>query len=237
MRTGILIIGSLLWDNCQRDTWRRARLRVDRRLHVKAPIYYGRRSTKRGRTFTMTLEPDGALGRAVLVPCGSTIASPAGLVAEAEALWKAEQSTAVATGIGASWGCVGALFAPTVTAEWRAGWATYFRSHASPVPPVDGAGTLRIAWPVTAGNRPTDVEMILATATRADATRPPATEIADAWIDQNDGHERYFFENVRHGIRTPVDGDIWKRIENRNPGWLRDEKYAEAIALLRAETP
>jgi len=43
MRTGILIIGSLLWDNCQREAWRRSRLHVDRKLHVKAPICYGRR--------------------------------------------------------------------------------------------------------------------------------------------------------------------------------------------------
>jgi|SRR3990170_7778359 len=49
MRAGILIIGSLLWDNCQRDAWRRSRLCVDRAVHVKAPIYYGRRSNSRGQ--------------------------------------------------------------------------------------------------------------------------------------------------------------------------------------------
>ncbi|MEW6385236.1 MAG: hypothetical protein AB1514_14955, partial [Pseudomonadota bacterium] len=74
-----------------------------------------------------------------------------------------------------------------------------------------------------------------ATATQAEETQPTATEIADAWIRQNDGHERYFFENVRHGIRTPVDGLIWKRIEEQRPSWLCKQTYAEAIKLLRAE--
>ncbi len=234
MRVGILIVGSLLWDNCQRDAWRRSRLRVDRSVHVKAPIYYGRRSNSRGNTFTMTLGAGDALGEAVLVRCVSAIASVGGLVAEAEALWKAEQSTAGPNSIGASWGSVGVLFAPTVPADWRAGWEAYFRSHASPVRPVDDAGTLRIAWPVTSGRKPADADMILATATKAEATRPTVTEIADAWINQNQGHERYFFENIRHGIRTPDDNLIWDRIEEQRPRWLREGAHAAAIALLRA---
>ena len=204
MRTGILIIGSLLWDNCQREAWRRSRLHVDRKLHVKAPICYGRRSQSRGNTFTMTLTGD-ASGTAVLVPCVSAIVSVAGLVAEAAALWGAERATERSSSIGASWGSVGVLLATTVPAEWRAGWAAYFRSHASPLPPVDDAGTLRIAWPVTTvERRPANVDIILTTATKAEATRPTATEISDAWVDQSDGHERYFFENIRHGIRRPM---------------------------------
>jgi len=70
---------------------------------------------------------------------------------------------------------------------------------------VDDAGTLRIAWPVTTvERRPANVDIILTTATKAEATRPTATEISDAWVDQSDGHERYFFENIRHGIRRPM---------------------------------
>ncbi len=234
MRAAILIIGSLLWDNCQRRAWRRSRLHVDRGVRVKAPICYGRRSTSRGNTFTMTLGTGEALGQAVLVPCVSALASVGGLVSEAEALWKAEQSTAAPKDISASWGSVGVLFAPTVQAEWRAGWEAHFRSHATPVAPVDVTGTLQIAWPLTPERRPADVHIVLATATRAEATRPTVTEIADAWINQNAGHERYFFANVRHGIRTPDDHLIWQRIEQKKPRWLHDEAtYAEAIALLR----
>lgn len=233
MRAGILIIGSLLWDNCQRQAWRRSRLRVDRGVHVSAPICYGRRAASRGNTFTMTFVTDVAQGQAVLVPCIASIAGVGGLVSEAQALWKAELSTAAPESICASWGSVGVLFAPTVGAELRAGWEAYFRSHASPVAPVDEAGLLRIAWPVTRQGKPADVEVVLATATKAEVTRPTVTAVADAWTDQNAGHERYFFENVRHGIRTPEDHLIWQRIEHKNPSWLREGTYAEAVALLR----
>ena len=118
MRAGILIIGSLLWDNSQRDTWRRSRLFVDQKLHVKAPICYGRRSRTRGNTFTMTFATSDVLGRAVLVPCKSAIESVEDIVGEAKALWRAEQPTAAPNSIGASWGSVGILFGKTVPAEW-----------------------------------------------------------------------------------------------------------------------
>ena len=55
IRIGVLIIGSLYWDEKEhRETWRRDRL-VDlgdaTRVHV--PIRYGRLSRKRGCTYTM----------------------------------------------------------------------------------------------------------------------------------------------------------------------------------------
>lgn len=185
----------------------------------------------------MTLEPNGAPGMAVLVPSVAAIATPAALASEAEALWAAERSSTVTSGIGADWGCVGVLFAPTVPADWRAWWDAYFRSHASPVPPVNEAGALRITWPITTDKTsPVDVDLILATATRAEKVRPGPIEVADAWLGQHAGHERYFFENVRHGIRTPFDGAIWKQIEARKPAWLRNETYANAIEILRSES-
>lgn len=237
MRAGILLIGSLLWDNEQRGAWRKSRLYLKDKVHVRAPIHYGRRSTSRGNTFTMTFGTDDAFGQAVLVPCVTAIGDVAGLVAEAEALWRAEQPSAAANSIGAPWGCAGVLFfAVNARGDWLAGWSNHFRLRASPVPPVDDQGILRIPWPVTtAEGRPADVNVILATATRAEAKQPTPSEIADAWTSQFDGHERYFFENVRHGIRTPEDSLIWRRIEERTPSWLRDGAYAEEVALLRAE--
>src|SRR5947209_5827452 len=107
MRAAVLIIGSLLWDNSDRAAWRKASLDVDRRLNVKASIRYGRRSKGRGGTFTMTLDTKAPSGTAVLVPCVSPIETIEHLVAEAEALWRAEQSTEGANSIGAAWGCVG----------------------------------------------------------------------------------------------------------------------------------
>ena len=78
-----------------------------------------------------------------------------------------------------------------------------------------------------------DVDLILATATKPSTKRPPsAIEIADAWIGV--GHEHYFFENVRNGIRTPDDEAIWTRMQEEQPDWLQEAtaKCADAIQQL-----
>ncbi|WP_411857810.1 hypothetical protein [Roseiflexus sp.] len=76
------------------------------------------------------------------------------------------------------------------------------------------------------------MDVILATATRANTEQPTVNEIADAWI-KSCGYERYFFENVRHGIRTPEDVRIWRRIEERSPSWLG--RYPNEEMVLRVE--
>jgi hypothetical protein len=105
----------------------------------------------------------------------------------------------------------------------------------SPVEPVNRDGMLLIAWPLTDHGEEVDLDVILATATMAETQRSSPAEIADAWLRQSGGHERYFFENVHHGIRTPDDALIWQRIEEGRPTWLSDPRYAEAIAMLRDE--
>lgn len=232
---GILIVGSLLWDSrCHRETWRKSRLAIDRAVHVRVRIRYGKRSES--KTFTMTIGTSGDAGRAVLVPCRTTQTGVSALFAEAEALWQAEQLGASAGSISASWGCVGVRFRdePPPT-DWASAWADRFRAKgASPVPPVNDDGLLGIPWPSVVAEGAIDCDVILATATRAETTPPSPEEVADAWIDQ--GHERYFFENVRHGIRTPDDARIWQRIEEHKPSWLSEDAYAEAIGILRAES-
>lgn len=59
MNTGILVIGSLLWDNDQgdkinhRSDWRNERLLQEEKIHVFAPIRYGRNS---GGVYTMVFQ-------------------------------------------------------------------------------------------------------------------------------------------------------------------------------------
>jgi len=210
---------------------------MDEKVHVRVPIYYGRRARKRDETFTMTFAPDRPLGQGVVVSCAVSIEDISGLVSEAEALWKAEHPTASPHSIGTTWGCVGVLFrSQGVPPDWRREWANHFRAKASAIPPVDNCGLLGIPWPTkTSDNTPVDLDMILATATKAEVQAPTADAIADAWVEQHAGHERYFFENVRHGIRTTIDGLIWKRIEERQPKWLNDNAYGESVCLLREE--
>jgi len=237
MRVGILIIGSLLWDNKQRCDWRQSHLRLNDMVCIKVPIRYGRLSEGRGNTYTMVLGTGEDFGDAVLVPCMATIEDDgARLIAEAEALWKAEQPRATLHTMSASWGCVGALFLAKSTVAEK-GWVKDFRSKVrKPTLPVDADGKLGVQWQITTvDGSPPDMDVILATATQPAPTRPSPAGIADAWIAQHGGHERYFFENVRHGIRTPEDGLIWRRIEERAPPWLQSGAYGQAVSLLRAE--
>ena len=238
MRAGILMIGSLLWDERkERDEWRQSRLSLGRAIHVRVPIRYGRRSESRGNTFTMIFARDDALGQGVLVPCRGMLPSVQALLVAAEELWKAEQPGAPTGSISASWGCVGVLVrAEPPPDDWLQAWADHFRRKASPILPVGADGLLHLPWPERAAEgTAADMDLILATATRAEETPPRAEEVADAWINQEQAHERYFFENVRHGIRTPEDGLIWQRIQEAGAPWLRGGAYADAITTLSRE--
>jgi hypothetical protein len=75
----------------------------------------------------------------------------------------------------------------------------------------------------------------LATATEQAPSTPSPEVVADAWLEQRGGAEKYFFENVRHGIRTAEDLAIWRRVEGIGAPWLNDPRYAEPIAILRRE--
>lgn len=239
MRTAILIIGSLLWDtNDQRKSWRESRLDIERAMPVGAPIRYSRLSESRGKTFTMTFKKRGLLGQAVLVPCRKESLTVRDLISEAEELWKAEDSNARRGGIGASWGCVGARFRePVAQRDWIRSWSKHFRDlGVTAIQPINGKGLLPIPWPTILDNEIADIDVILATATKATRPLPTPTRVADAWVDQHDGHENYFFENVRHGIWTPEDKSIWKRIEKRVPSWINDPAYANAIRTLRKKS-
>ena len=239
MRCGILIIGSLLWDDSnQRPAWRAARLKMDAQVPVRAPFYYGRKSgEQRGHTFTMTFATGQPSAQGIIVPSVAEISNIKGLIEEANALWRAEDAHAKDGQTHKSWGCVGALFNPRIKDQkLAADWANHFRTvKAQGVSIVDDDGRLGMAWPVTLDGAPADFDIILATANKPETDRPTASDVADAWIDQIGGHEKYFFENVRHGIRTPDDAEIWRRIHERSPSWLKPGEYKEAVDILRAE--
>lgn len=240
MRCGILIIGSLLWDNetTGRADWRASRLDIGALAPVRLPIYYGRKSSSRRNTYTMAFGSGEPAGQAVLVPCTTKISTIDSLVGEANVLWKAEAPKAKQKAISSDWGCVGALFGQgEAHAKLSADWTAHFKNvKAQYVSVVNTDGLLDIGWPNMPDGRPVDFDIILATAAKPEVTAPSAQDIADAWTDQC-GNEDYFFNNVLHGIRTPADGGIWRRIEEKAPCWLEKKKrdYQEAIGILRSE--
>ena len=129
MKCGILIIGSLYWeDENGRSDWRKERLNRCGSIQVRAPIYYGRKSDKRSGTYTMTFRSNDPSGVALLVPCKDGIETIDDLKGEAAALWKAERPAAGPGEIEYSWGCVGALFGSDEAREFlRPDWIAHFR--------------------------------------------------------------------------------------------------------------
>ncbi|MFN0193822.1 MAG: hypothetical protein ACKVP5_17920 [Aestuariivirga sp.] len=234
------MIGSLLWDieTKGRAEWRDSRLETRERAPVRVPIYYGRKSRSRGDTYTMAFGPSEPAGQAVLVPCSAKICKIDSLIAEAHALWKAEAPKAKPTAISSEWECVGALFGRgQAHAKLSADWIAHFQNvKAQCVSVINADGLLDIRWPNTLDDKPADFDIVLATATKPGVTKPSAQDVADAWADQC-GNEDYFFNNVLHGIRTPDDGIIWRRIEEKVPCWLEKKKreYQGAIEILRSE--
>lgn len=238
MKCGILIIGSLFWDDAnERPGWRKERLNTVASIPVRAPIYYGRKSSSRGETYTMTFRRDDPSGVALLVPCKHGVETIDDLKDEAAALWKAERPQAGPGEIESNWGCVGALLRSneareTLGPDWKAHFREIRKKGLSVVKPD---GELDLVWPEPVTDEPAVMDIILTTATCPEAEPPAVQTLADAWLSQNGGHERYFFENVRHGIRTAHDLEIWRCIEAGAPRWLDTGEYREAVKVLRSE--
>ena len=133
------------------------------------------------------------------------------------------------------WGAVGAVFRnPLVHEEWRAAWKQIFvGAGAEARASVDAAGNLALAWPESADGAEINFDVLLATS-NVETGVSTAEQVADAWID-HPGQEHYFFENVRHGICTPKDTEIWTRMRERNSDWTaqNEARFPEAVEVLK----
>jgi len=241
LHLGVLIIGSLFWDvdgekKKHRKDWQRERLDMTQRLLVRAPIRYGRKSSKRDNTFTMVFSQlcrtKSKLGQALVIPFKNQVSSANDLILEAKRLWSAEQSTpeeakAASDALGASWGCVALLQNPKgqkLPREWRERWKTavaqdkrlpYGRlKHASgEISIVNRGGVLKIRWPkpLTRGNLVPSLDAIIATATNPciqNGRYHSPKMIARAWKRAKEEHVQYFWKNREGKIWTFEDDAI-----------------------------
>ena len=216
---GVLIIGSLYWDNAHREQWRQERLDLNHKLWVHAPIRYGRQSGNRGNSYTMVFSAglrEADFGTAIVVPC--KLQDP---VEEAKRLWAAEGGN---SGISGNWGCVGLLTSPrsrVLTKQCKrwsklvAGRPGYgqLTSTDGESAAVDAMGFLTIPWPKLVDGSTLMLDALLATATDptlVQGIRYPSTrEIAKAWdTPRGREHIHYFCENRKSGIQTFQDEEI-----------------------------
>lgn len=227
---GILIIGSLYWDDRPNRSRRRCeRLNLSTATSVYAPIRYGRCSETRGYSYTMVFSQGlaldkASLGTAIAVACKRSVQGIQDLEEEAEALWTAESNATSANGrIGAVWGCVALAVNPThpVSEVVREGWARrvsqeqsygHFDHATDEEGIVEQRGVLNVPWPRCTDASPLEFNALLATATRPTLVRgayPSARQIADAWKTRDgSAHVDYFWRNRKHNITTFQDAEI-----------------------------
>ena len=225
MKIGVLIIGSLYWDESQHRTdWRSKRLDCICWQRVRVPIRYGRRSSGRGDSYTMVFSPglrEEQFGTAITIPFKSD-----NLLEEAERLWAAEDRVGrgLNAGILAGWGCVALLEHPKapLPPDVRERWTTrvelerrylklvdvHYEAAA-----VDECGFLNIRWPRSENGSLLEMDALLATATCPTLNEcddyPSPAEIAEAWNTVRGRKEiKYFWRNRAHRITTFQDADI-----------------------------
>jgi hypothetical protein len=230
---GILIIGSLYWDDEGRENWRQWRLKDDRKWLVSVPIRYGRISSKRDCTYTMIfsrLAPEN-FGRAIVIECQRPVKSVDDLMDEARWLWSAErgdvpknQSVPLPSATSADWGRVALLARPSgciapnssrAPESDRRVVSEYWTKHAGSGDVellVTDEGCLDLDWPEHAdGSGPVTLDLLLATTNRPNDRDPTAKTIADAWNQR--GHRNYFDENRTAGIGTFQDPEILRYLK------------------------
>ena len=235
---GVLIIGSLYWDDSDIRTKWRERLELDASKHVRAPIRYGRQSGSRGRSYTMVFSgslSEEQFGCGIVVPCKQSVGTPEELVREAKHLWAAEEKSESTERVSAGWGCVGLVRNPdrlvpeALMKNWRAliakeGNCGYGQlAHAANEKPAldRHSGFLNVAWPGTQDGSTLDLDLLLATATDPtieDGRYASARHIAGGWTTpEGKKHVNYFWKNRAHGITTFEDAEI-KQVLDRSTG-------------------
>ncbi len=230
LKIGILIIGSLFWDDGQDDirkNWREDRLFVKEAMDVAAPIRYGRKSSSRGDTYTMVLSMKAQLGRAKLVPCARAINDSNDLLNEAVHLWRAESQRMSDSAVSETWGCAALKIRDGVVCpdEIKAKWAQVAQDKAKhfnirhahdELPLLDNSGILQMAWPTKADGKPVlEVDALLVSTNQPTLTArneyADPYDIARAWLRCPE-HDHYFYKNKEHGIKTFEDDTILEEI-------------------------
>jgi len=234
MKSGILIIGSLLWDKNQgshinlRQKWRNKRLQMNKKIHVFAPIRYGRKSNgSYTMVFSKQAELDDNYGTAYFVPFKNSINSFTGLKNQAEYLSNAEGANdkKFVKGNKEKWCVIGILFNPNFDNEKKQRIITLFQQKLNsdglgneytkfciPNEPsiLTNQGELDINW-LNAVNPKDQKELntydfiIAACPQQNEKSYPTPDSIREGvLIDIRD----YFYSNIRSGITTYQDRGI-----------------------------
>jgi hypothetical protein len=226
LKGGVIVIGSLLWDDSPiRTKWRQLCLQ-DLSEKVAAPlkIRYGRQSSSREDTFTMIFSNhlSTGLGQGYIIPFKDDIKNyrqlegQAFALASAEGIWKETNGPALI----AKWGAVGLCINPNVEERdfksikiIKDRWTSMYKQYTTfdcdrfsingELPTISKEGYLQIEW-----TKEMDMfDVLIATPVIAKPNRiATIEEIADHVND-------YFYNNIKFGLTTYQDREIIEMIE------------------------
>ena len=239
MKGAVLIIGSLLWDPDKnqeigfREKWRNKRLNINKKIHVKAPIRYGRLSgAKNERNYTMVFSKDceraNLFGTAYLIPFKrKDIRTKKGIENQARFLSDAEGGVnkELCKGNRDKWATISLLLNPEMPLEVKnemlQWWKNLLKKDGGLLDYQDyqvdneesilsDKGELLINWlhPLDKSNIDTinEFDFVLATCTKPNIDKYPSAEkLAENVVKDK---RKYFFLNIENGITTFQDRDI-----------------------------
>lgn len=227
LKGGILIIGSLLWDEKSeiRKKWRNDFLDIENKIKTKAPIRYGRVSSGNSRkcTYTMVFSEEcnreNKLGNAFFVPFKDISVNLETLRNQSLELIKSERNKKLlkSESFDWDWGTLALAINPDLldkvpekhkqlTEFWKKQYGGGFNPEQYKVgnekPAVDKQGILSFNWT----DELKDFDFLIATATKPEKEYPTPKKIADRIIVNE--YSEYFDENVKAGISTFQDKEI-----------------------------
>jgi hypothetical protein len=235
LKGGVLIIGSLLWqddrdskDDGIRKRWRENRLDLDKSITVSLPIRYGRfsGSEKKGnQTYTMVFDsslPNEKFGKAKVVPFKRSITNWEQLQDEVRALLEAEGNGISFIKGNDAWCICCIAFNKNVSKEkkndvfdkWsqalseNQSGSKYFSQNPASYS-CTSQGELEIPWPVELKG----LDFLIATSTQS-RNRNGISELTIQEIADHVPNREYLKPNISHGITTYQDDEILKALNS-----------------------
>jgi hypothetical protein len=234
LRGGVLIIGSLLWDDLPiRVKWRKRFLKFDDKFFVQAPIRYGRISSSWKFTYTMVLSEEcknfDKIGRAYFVPFNNNPVNRESLCEQAFELIKSERKKeSVSKFFNWDWGAIAISLNPKLsnseTKKILTFWSIHYNkkhvcekySFNNEINVIDEKGILNFNWTKELDNFDFLITtVIIPKNINEDKNEYPSSiEIAQRLIETN--HVIYFNRNIELGISTFQDAEINELLQKNN---------------------
>ncbi len=246
LQGAVILTGSLYWedpDNCiqlkdpkilasKRKNWRAEKLDMNNRNLISLPIRYGRKSTSRYCTYTMTFSNSVEKnGHGYVVPYFEKINVKDNFnqlycqaieLAKVEGICKSGENTLVK-----KWGSVGLMLSkrfienlqdrPSDLLEfWKSHYSQLevdkYRINESEEVSIDKDGILN--FNIISKND--DIDYFLATPISPNVkSYPDGAHIAKAMNETRENYYRYFVENYNNGIKTKDDFEIIKYLPEK----------------------